>query len=80
MLTLIEIYVIGMCVAFVMAIILAFHYERTRKEEQQWGMTAVAAILSWLAVGMFIWSYRHDYKHFFKWMWTSVQNAVAKFF
>ena len=38
MITVLEIYVIGMIVAFVMAIILAFHYERTRKEEQQLGV------------------------------------------
>lgn len=82
MITIFEVYVIGMCVAFVMAIILAIHFERTRKEEeqQQWGMCAVAAIMSWLAVGLFIWRYRHNYKHFFKWLWTSTRNAVAKFF
>lgn len=80
MTTVLEIYVIGMIVAFVMAIILAFHYERTRKEEQQWGLTAVVAMLSWLAVGLFIWSYRHDYKHFFMWVWTFVRRAVSRFF
>ena len=80
MISAIEIYTIGMCVAFVMAVILALHYERTRKEKQQWEMTAIVAIMSWLAVGLFIWRYRHDYKHFFKWVWTSVRNAAARFF
>ena len=82
MLTAIEIYGIGMGVAFVMAFILALHYERTRKEEeqQQWGMIPFIAILSWLSVGLLTWRYRHHYKHFFKWLWTSTRNAVARFF
>ena len=62
-----EIYIIGSVIAFILGCILAYvEHKKAPNEEQQLGMLAVIALLSWISVVMLLWKYLDSYLSLFK--------------
>jgi hypothetical protein len=57
-----EIYIIGVIIAFILGCILAYvEHKKNPEEEQQLGMLAVIGLMSWVSVVVLLWKYRDRY-------------------
>ena len=77
------IYSIGSVIAIILGIILAVYFERLEKqkpkeeqESQNYGLIFSLALLSWIAVGIAIWSYRNKWKEIFKVVFNTILNRI----
>ena len=67
MLLLIDFYIFGMFVAFLLGCMLATYYKNT-EEEQQLGMLAFIALMSWVSVCILLFKFKNIYRIQFKWL------------
>ena len=66
MLLLMDFYIVGMLVAFFLGYMLAMYYRKT-EEEQQFGLVAFLALMSWVSVCILLFKFKNIYKIQFKW-------------
>lgn len=72
-----DVYIVGMCLAFIMGCMLATYYNG-KEEEQQIGLLAILALMSWIAVLLMAYKYRSIYKRQIKWFFRKCNRLWCK--
>ena len=72
-----DVYIVGLFVAFFLGCMLAAHYKE--EEQQQLGLLAFVALMSWASVVILVYRYRSVYKRQMKWFFGKCKRLWCRF-